>query len=723
MKVTSILGKLVGTFALAGVICMLPVFSNEIWADSQATIYKGDVPAERGEGKDYDIVEELGHDVVKLYKSGLTIVNSNCAVMDACSPDTPEHSFTIKGTINVTGLYVTAVILDQNYPVTLYVEGPCNITSAGGNGITTKGPLKILPKNGGDSLTIKSKDTGINLSNNMGGANISIGDGIKKLNVEINAEKEAVLGSIGSPYDGPLTICEGATLECTGGNNSSSKRFVDNVYGIKIYGKFIAKIDEATDNNPGGGCVALHDSIDIGPEAEILIVSNDKFAVDNQTNTRLDEESLPGMSVMGSSDYTENLSEMTKAFIPVGMDAEGRSGYSRVGTGVASDPFAKSIIIRPFRTVTFKYDGIDDAKVIKGQVVSKPDPDPTREGYVFGGWYKEEACTNEYDFNSVVEEDITLYPKWTAKSPDMVTVTFNSNGGSSVKSVQINKGEKVSKPEDPTLAGYIFDGWYLDKECTKEYSFDTKVENDITLFAKWTEKKADMVTVRFESNGGSSVKSVQINKGEKVSKPSNPKKDGYSFAGWYLDKKCTEKYNFSTKVENDITLYAKWNENSEEPDDSDDEDKSVDLDTFKSEYPAMTVIATNVINAGSLFPLGAGSIVSASGTSFFDMKVHSVDAKTLANQKLLAQTLAGAKSQIFLTENIYPRRDLTLSENGSLMNLTWNNLPKNQPGQVGAVVYNQIDGAYVINGILDANGTATFTGFKLRPASTITICK
>ena len=44
-------------------------------------------------------------------------------------------------------------------------------------------------------------------------------------------------------------------------------------------------------------------------------------------------------------------------------------------------------------------------------------------------------------------------------------------------------------------------------------------------------------------------------------------------------------------------------------------------------------------------------------------------------------------------------------------------------GPVFAVVYNQKDGAYVINGTLGANGTATFQGFKLRPASTITICK
>ena len=133
----------------------------------------------------------------------------------------------------------------------------------------------------------------------------------------------------------------------------------------------------------------------------------------------------------------------------------------------------------------------------------------------------------------------------------------------------------------------------------------------------------------------------------------------------------------------------------------------VDPDTFKSEAPSKTVMSTNTMGADK----------------FFDFKVHAADSRTIANQEFLAQTLVGPKVQILLTENVYSRRDLSIAENGSLQALTWNNLPKNQPGPVYAVVYNQIDGAYEIKGILDANGTATFTGFKLRPASTITICK
>ena len=139
--------------------------------------------------------------------------------------------------------------------------------------------------------------------------------------------------------------------------------------------------------------------------------------------------------------------------------------------------------------------------------------------------------------------------------------------------------------------------------------------------------------------------------------------------------------------------------------DSDDEPEFIDYDTYKSEAPSGTVIA------------------AIGDKEFFDFKVHASDGKSVADQKLLVQNLIGSNAQIIQTCGLYPRRDLSLSENGGIYPLAWNNLPKNQAGAVSAVVYNQADGAYVIRGALDVNGTARFTGFILRPASTITICK
>ena len=51
--------------------------------------------------------------------------------------------------------------------------------------------------------------------------------------------------------------------------------------------------------------------------------------------------------------------------------------------------------------------------------------DPTREGYTFGGWYTDEACTQAYDFSTPVAADLTLYAKWTKNATNP-----GGNGGS-----------------------------------------------------------------------------------------------------------------------------------------------------------------------------------------------------------------------------------------------------------------------------------------------------
>ena len=65
-----------------------------------------------------------------------------------------------------------------------------------------------------------------------------------------------------------------------------------------------------------------------------------------------------------------------------------------------------------------------DQTPASGSTVTKP-ADPTREGYTFGGWYTDEACTKAYDFSAAVTADMTLYAKWTKNA-----VTPDGNGGS-----------------------------------------------------------------------------------------------------------------------------------------------------------------------------------------------------------------------------------------------------------------------------------------------------
>ena len=65
-------------------------------------------------------------------------------------------------------------------------------------------------------------------------------------------------------------------------------------------------------------------------------------------------------------------------------------------------------------------------------------------------------------------------------------------------------------------------------------------------------------TVTFDSNGGSAVKAQTVRSGAKASKPADPAKEGYSFAGWYTDAACTEAYDFGLPVKENLTIYAKW---------------------------------------------------------------------------------------------------------------------------------------------------------------------
>ncbi|MDD4003068.1 MAG: InlB B-repeat-containing protein [Clostridia bacterium] len=143
-----------------------------------------------------------------------------------------------------------------------------------------------------------------------------------------------------------------------------------------------------------------------------------------------------------------------------------------------------------------------------------------------------------------------------------LTVTFDSQGGSTVKSViGIDSGSKITLPSAPSKDGFSFEGWYKEKSCQTKWNFDIDtVTTSITLYASWIENTLQGFTVTYDSQGGSAVNSItNIVSGSKITPPSAPSKDGFSFEGWYLDAECTEPWHFDTNtVTANITLYASW---------------------------------------------------------------------------------------------------------------------------------------------------------------------
>ena len=144
------------------------------------------------------------------------------------------------------------------------------------------------------------------------------------------------------------------------------------------------------------------------------------------------------------------------------------------------------------------------------------------------------------------------------------SVIFDSNGGTSVRTQTVKHGE-YAVYKSTSRPGYEFLGWYLNGE---KYDFSTPVTEKITLVAKWEKKTSDIPSddkeiyiVDFDSNGGTRVASQKVEERDRVSRPSNPTRDCYDFVGWYTDASLTKKYNFSTPVTRDMTLYAKWKDN------------------------------------------------------------------------------------------------------------------------------------------------------------------
>ena len=142
-------------------------------------------------------------------------------------------------------------------------------------------------------------------------------------------------------------------------------------------------------------------------------------------------------------------------------------------------------------TVSFNSNGGTEVaaitKVIDGAKITEPQQ-PTKDDFVFDGWYKDSDLTQEWDFETdTVKSNITLYAKWRAEEKKF-TVTFDSTGGSNVTAINnIKSGTKIQAPAAPTKDDYTFDGWYKESALNNKWDFNTDtVTSNITLFAKWS---------------------------------------------------------------------------------------------------------------------------------------------------------------------------------------------------------------------------------------------
>jgi len=182
---------------------------------------------------------------------------------------------------------------------------------------------------------------------------------------------------------------------------------------------------------------------------------------------------------------------------------------------------------------------------------------PTKIGYTFNGWYSDEKFTSSLVTGIAAGNygEVTVYANF---SINKYTISFETNGGTTVAAIEQNYGTEVTAPESPAKNGYKFVGWYSNSGLTKAYTFTTIPAENITLYAKW-----QLVTYKITYNldGG---KNASSNKTSYTITSStitlaNPTKTGYTFVGWYTDSEYT---NAITQIASgsfgDKELFAKW---------------------------------------------------------------------------------------------------------------------------------------------------------------------
>ena len=178
----------------------------------------------------------------------------------------------------------------------------------------------------------------------------------------------------------------------------------------------------------------------------------------------------------------------------------------------------------------------------------------TNEGYTWLGWFNgdEQITENEQlEFNMPTVEKV-FTARW---EPNEYIITLDANGGvlNYTDTVSVKFGNMLTF-NIPERTGYYFGGWFTSENI--KISSETgamlsawNITEDTILIAKW------LRCISFNSNGGSDVKSIYVEPGERVNLPGSTK-TGYTLSAWLNNGiACSEPY---TMPDANITLSAQW---------------------------------------------------------------------------------------------------------------------------------------------------------------------
>ncbi len=195
-------------------------------------------------------------------------------------------------------------------------------------------------------------------------------------------------------------------------------------------------------------------------------------------------------------------------------------------------------------------------------------PEPSKEGYLFAGWYFDKDVWNQpvsltLILQTGIYENKTVYAKWEKETqppepeekPDVI---FFADGGSEVptfEDVEVIETEPVT-----SRAGYQFLGWYKSENDTVKTEFPFWPEEDVTLTARW---RLINYSIVYNLGGGITSNPAVYNVETGRITLQNATRTGYTFDGWYAEEEYRTRVTaIPAGTTGNLRLYAKWTVNN-----------------------------------------------------------------------------------------------------------------------------------------------------------------
>ena len=207
------------------------------------------------------------------------------------------------------------------------------------------------------------------------------------------------------------------------------------------------------------------------------------------------------------------------------------SGYDRYAStvsawhdgkmnGIASTSFPRNPINFYYTLHSYKLSLVNGDKLNEEYIpyltdisdrLAEPDYNPLGDG-TFEGWYLDPTFQQPYEGDMIMPKGLVLYAKW---NPVTYPVTFkDSMDETKVFDTQDIPRGKTVNPFIPEKPGFIFKGWFNDKECTQAFDYATQINEPKEIYAKWETSTTTTYTVIFQTSDGTVIKKDEAHSGK-----------------------------------------------------------------------------------------------------------------------------------------------------------------------------------------------------------------